>query len=74
MHLMVTDPEDREGPSTGSGHMSKSPEPFDKLRTAPVEGRSTALPTTFDQARPARQSLDLPNRVLGASLALLIRY
>ncbi|HET9561461.1 MAG TPA: ATP-dependent DNA ligase [Propionibacteriaceae bacterium] len=42
MHLMETDPEDREGPSTGSGHMSMSPEPFDKLRTAPVEGRSTA--------------------------------
>jgi bifunctional non-homologous end joining protein LigD len=42
MHLMETDPEDSEGPSTGSGHMSVSPEPFDKLRTAPVEGRSTA--------------------------------
>ena len=42
MHLMETDPEDREGPSTGSGHMSMSPEPFDKLRTAPVEGRPTA--------------------------------
>jgi bifunctional non-homologous end joining protein LigD len=42
MHLMETDPEDREGPSTGSGHMLMGPEPFDKLRTAPVEGRSTA--------------------------------
>ena len=42
MHLMETDPEDREGPSTGSGHMLMSPEPFDTLRTAPVEGRSTA--------------------------------
>jgi bifunctional non-homologous end joining protein LigD len=42
MHLMETDPEDRMGPSTGSGHMSMSPEPFDKLRTAPVEGRPTA--------------------------------
>ncbi len=41
MHLMETDPEDREGPSTGSGHMSMRPEPFDKLRTAPVEGGTT---------------------------------
>ena len=42
MHLMETDPEDKRGLRQAQASMSMSPEPFDKLRTAPVEGRSTA--------------------------------
>jgi bifunctional non-homologous end joining protein LigD len=64
MHLMETDPEDRQGPSTsavpslpkGSGHMTTSPEPvtmraesFDKLRTAPVEGQISEEKVDFPE-------------------------
>jgi bifunctional non-homologous end joining protein LigD len=57
MHLMDTDPEDKQGPSTGSGHMPMRPEPFDKLRTAPVDGRNAQNTEFPEQVEPMLATL-----------------